>query len=101
MEVTKIDKERVGNKVLFPRTQYKGVTLGNEDNPLKEDYMIVSTEQEIPNMGHVKMIERTQENYKEVVAEIRRHTAQAAMWYALYGKLLSPELVNDEKIIKK
>ena len=57
MEVTKIPKERLGNKVLFPRTQLKGLTCTEAEKPKKEDFKIVT--QQVEGMGEVTLIEQT------------------------------------------
>lgn len=60
MEVRKIDKERLGDKVLFPRTQLAGLTC--EDKDLMPLY------------------------YKDVVRRIHDTRDAAARWWHLYGK---------------
>ena len=55
MEVTKIPKERLGDKVLFPRTQLKGLTCTEDEKPKREDFMAVT--QQVEGMGDVTLIE--------------------------------------------
>ena len=57
MQISKIPKERLGNKVLFPRTQLKGLTCTEEEKPKREDFKIVT--QQVESMGEVTLIEQT------------------------------------------
>lgn len=57
MEVTKIPKEQIGDKVLFPRTQLKGLTCTEAEKPKMEDFKIVI--QQVESMGDVTLIEQT------------------------------------------
>ena len=47
----------MGDKVLFPRTQLKGLTCTEAEKPKKEDFKIVT--QPVDGMGDVKLIEQT------------------------------------------
>ena len=137
MERKKIDKARLGAKVLFPRSQYKGLTMTGT-MPARNDYEV--REVQVDGMGKVRMVrsrqephrtmqvfecktERefdnrlgtllgmhetpayvegdtsfmvlfvgseghvtlTQENYKQVDADICRERDQAARWWKLYA----------------
>ena len=56
MEVKKIDKERLGEKVLFPRTQLAGLTCEDKDlMPQRQDFD-VELIHDVPKMGTVKLI---------------------------------------------
>lgn len=57
MRATIIPKERLGDKVLFPRTQLKGLTCTEEEKPKIEDFKIVT--QNVESMGEVTLIEQT------------------------------------------
>jgi len=57
MEVTKIPKERLGDKVLFPRAQLKGLTCTEDEKPKREDFKAVI--QHVESMGDVTLIEQT------------------------------------------
>ena len=57
MQILKIPKEQLGNKVLFPRTQLKGLTCTEAEKPKKEDFKIVT--QQVEGMGDVTLIEQT------------------------------------------
>ena len=60
MEVRKIDKERLGDKVLFPRTQLAGLTCEDKDlMPLRQDFEVEQVN-DVPNMGTVKLIVQRQ-----------------------------------------
>ena len=60
MEVRKIDKERLGDKVLFPRTQLAGLTCEDKDlMPLRQDFE-VELVNDVPKMGTVKLIVQKQ-----------------------------------------
>lgn len=56
MESTKIPKDRLGDKVLFPRTQLKGLTCTEEEKPKREDFKVVT--QQVEGMGEVTLIEQ-------------------------------------------
>lgn len=58
MNITKIEKDRLGAYVAFPRSQYKGITL--EGCPLPEEGDFKARKVEVPTMGEVTMIEQTQ-----------------------------------------
>ena len=53
MEVKKIDKERVGNYPLFPRAEYKGITM---DGEVKEGDFTAEM-RNVPGMGDVWLVE--------------------------------------------
>ena len=57
MQITKIPKERLGGKVLFPRTQLKGLTCTEDERPQREDFKIVT--QQVEGMGEVTLIGQT------------------------------------------
>ncbi len=60
MEVRKIDKESLGDKVLFPRTQLAGLTCEDKElMPLRQDFE-VELVNDVPNMGTVKLIVQQQ-----------------------------------------
>ena len=60
MEVKKFDKERLGDKVLFPRTQLAGLTCEDKDlMPQRQDFE-VELVNDVPNMGTVKLIVQQQ-----------------------------------------
>ena len=59
MEKKKIDKERLGAKVLFPRLQYKGISCEDkEQTPARQDFTI-ETKSGVPGMGDVRLIVQT------------------------------------------
>ena len=57
MQITKIPKERIGDKVLFPRTQLKRLTCTEDEKPKREDFKTVT--QQVESMGEVTLIEQT------------------------------------------
>ena len=57
MKITKIPQERLGDKVLFPRTQLKGLTCTEEEKPGREDFKAVR--KQVETMGEVTLIEQT------------------------------------------
>lgn len=60
MEVKKINKERLGEKVLFPRTQLAGLTCEDKDlMPQRQDFD-VELKHDVPKMGTVKLIVQQQ-----------------------------------------
>ena len=73
MEIKKISKARIGDYPMFPRAEYKGISMEGEQ-PEKEDFKAVK-----------KDVPLTQANYKEVDAEIIRTRDQACRWWAFYG----------------
>ena len=56
MKITKIPQERLGDKVLFPRTQLKGLTCTEEEKPGREDFKAVT--KQVETMGEVTLIEQ-------------------------------------------
>lgn len=54
MEVTKIPKERIGDYPMFPRGEYKGISMDGEQ-PAKDDFKAVK--KDVPNMGEVWLLE--------------------------------------------
>ena len=56
MEVNNMSKDRMGAKVLFPRTQLAGLTCEDESLiPSRQDFD-VETVNDVPNMGTAKLI---------------------------------------------
>ena len=59
MEVKKIRKERLGAKVLFPRTQLAGLRCDDrEQMPARQDFTL-ETIQDVPGMGQAHIIVET------------------------------------------
>lgn len=59
MEVKKISKERLGAKVLFPRTQLAGLRCDDrEQMPARQDFTL-ETIQDVPGMGQAHIIVET------------------------------------------
>lgn len=56
MKITKIPQEQLGDKVLFPRTQLKGLTCTEEEKPGREDFKAVT--KQVETMGEVTLIEQ-------------------------------------------
>jgi hypothetical protein len=60
MKVEQISKERLGDKVLFPRTQFAGLTCEDKDlMPQRQDFD-VELIHDVPKMGTVKLIVQQQ-----------------------------------------
>ena len=60
MELKKIDKERLGDKVLFPRTQLAGLTCEDKDlMPQRQDFDVEMVN-DVPKMESVKLIVQQQ-----------------------------------------
>ena len=60
MEVNNMSKDRLGAKVLFPRTQLAGLTCEDESlMPSPQDFD-VETVNDVPNMGTAKLIVQQQ-----------------------------------------
>ena len=61
MEVRRLTKEELGAKVLFPRTQLKGIDCKDADQmPARQDFD-VEVKHDVPGMGDVKLIVGTRE----------------------------------------
>lgn len=61
MNIRKFTKEELGNKVLFPRTQLKGLTCEDKDlMPRRQDFTL-ETIDEVEGMGGVNVIVQQQE----------------------------------------
>ena len=59
MERKKMSKERLGSKVLFPRTQFKGISIENKEQmPARQDFTI-EIKSDVPGMGDVRLIVQT------------------------------------------
>lgn len=56
MKVEKISKERLGAKVLFPRTQLAGITCDDKNILPKPQDFDVELKHDVPTMGTVKLI---------------------------------------------
>ena len=56
MEVRKISKEELGAKVLFPRTQLKGIDCKDADQMPKRQDFEIEVKHDVPGMGNVKLI---------------------------------------------
>lgn len=60
MNIRNFTKEKIGNKVLFPRTQLPGLDCKDKDlMPNKQDFSI-ETLNDVPGMGTVRLIVQTQ-----------------------------------------
>lgn len=57
MQISKIPKEQIGDKVLFPRTQLQGLSCSEEEKPQREDFKTVI--QQVEGNGEVTLIEQT------------------------------------------
>ena len=55
MEVRKISKEELGAKVLFPRTQLKGIDCKDADQMPKRQDFEIEVKHDVPGMGNVKL----------------------------------------------
>lgn len=61
MEVRKLTKEEIGEKVLFPRTQLAGISCENKDTmPAREEFTL-ETIHNVPGMGEARLIVQTEE----------------------------------------
>ncbi len=59
MEIRRLTKEELGQKVLFPRTQVKGVDCKNAaDMPARQDFTL-QTISDVPGMGTARIITQT------------------------------------------
>lgn len=56
MEVRRLTKEELGAKVLFPRTQLKGISCADKDAMPKRQDFEIEVKKDVPGMGDVKLI---------------------------------------------
>lgn len=61
MQVRRLTKEELGAKVLFPRTQLKGINCADKDAMPKRQDFDIEVKKDVPGMGDVKLIVGTRE----------------------------------------
>ena len=60
-EIRKLTREELGDKVLFPRTQMKGLTCEDKEQMPKRQDFTLDVKHDVPGMGTVRMIVQQQE----------------------------------------